>query len=54
MKCPLCGSTAQIKLVKEFDWEVNKVKGITRIYECGCGARTQEIYKLAEKKVLDK
>lgn len=37
IKCPNCGSTAQIKLIRirwiENGWEVEKVT----LYKCGCG-----------------
>lgn len=34
MKCPNCGSTAQVKLILENE--------ILRIYKCGCGTLIKE------------
>lgn len=57
MKCPCCGSTAQMKIVSELEWKVNYnglIKGITKVWECGCGARTEEIFKKVDERVLTK
>ena len=40
IKCPICGSTAQIKLVNTSEYK----NTIFKTYECGCGCRTIETY----------
>ena len=40
VKCLICGSTAQIKLVSTS--EINDL--IFKTYECGCGCRTIHTY----------
>lgn len=40
IKCPICHSTAQIKLVNTQDTQ----NSIFKTYECGCGCRTIETY----------
>ena len=44
IKCPNCGSTAQVK-VKEQNWGE---KVAIRLYECGCGCMFTRIYDLNE------
>ena len=40
IKCQICGSTAQIKLVNTQDTQ----NSIFKTYECGCGCRIVEAY----------
>ena len=42
IKCPNCGSTAQIKLVESYHYNTNN---IAEEYECGCGAKLIRRYK---------
>jgi hypothetical protein len=42
IKCPNCGSTAQIKLVESYHYNTNH---IAEEYECGCGAKLIRHYK---------
>ena len=50
IKCPNCGSTAQIELVWEDrdSYEIKKVKE----YECGCGCHFEVIFRATEINVL--
>lgn len=41
LRCPNCGSTAQIKLYGTQEGETT----ILEIYKCGCGARVQRFLK---------
>ena len=51
IKCPNCGSTAQVTLV----WEDTDVYGTihTREYECGCGCTFEVNYVATEPKILN-
>lgn len=50
IKCPICGSTAQIKLVRTS--EINDL--IFKTYECGCGCQTIETYSKSNTVVVPK
>ena len=43
IKCPNCGSAAQIRLVDSYHYNQ---KNIAEEYECGCGAKLILHYKL--------
>lgn len=43
IKCPNCGSTAQIKFVEGYHYTT---KSIAEQYECNCGAKLVRHYKL--------
>lgn len=43
IKCPNCGSTAQIKLIDSAHIVYNQ---LMEKYECGCGAKMVRHYKL--------
>ena len=43
IKCPNCGSTAQIKKIGS----VENDNTIIEIYECGCGARVERILNVS-------
>lgn len=51
IKCPNCGSTAQVKLV----WEDRDGYGTKKVkeYECGCGCKFEAIFELAKTKILE-
>ena len=46
IKCPICGSTAQVKLTNYFNWECRGSCGITEYYKCGCGCTFNRKYQL--------
>ena len=50
IKCPHCGSTAQIELVWEDRDSYSTTK--TKEYECGCGCHFEAIFTLTETKIL--
>ena len=43
VKCPNCGSTAQIRLIDSYHYNTNH---IAEEYECGCGVKLVRHYKL--------
>ena len=43
IKCPNCGSTAQIKFIESYHYTT---KSIAEKYECGCGTQLVRHYKL--------
>lgn len=43
IKCPNCGSTAQIKLIDSYHYTANN---LAEKYECSCGAQLIRHYKL--------
>lgn len=51
IKCPNCGSTAQVELVWEdrSSYDTKKVKE----YVCGCGCNFEAIFTLTETKILE-
>lgn len=51
VKCPNCGSTAQVVLVWEDrdSYSTKKVKE----YICGCGCQFEAIFELKETKILE-
>lgn len=50
IKCPRCGSTAQVRLM----WEDRNDYGIKKFkeYACGCGCHFEAIFELKETKIL--
>jgi C4-type Zn-finger protein len=50
IKCPNCGSTAQVELVWE-DYDSYSTKKIKE-YNCGCGCSFEAIFELVNIKVL--
>ena len=51
IKCPNCGSTAQVKLTWEERFGEKDTK-YTKEFKCGCGCTFEAIYKLSELKIL--
>lgn len=50
-KCPNCGSTAQVE--KMYTWTYTEL--IIKGYQCGCGCRFQQNFKLiGTTKILEK
>lgn len=51
IKCPNCGSTAQVELVWEdrSSYDTKKVKE----YVCGCGCHFEAVFTLTETKILE-
>ena len=57
MKCPNCGSTAQVELIDTYYNEDGWTIEVVHIYECGCGQAftgtahytCQEGYEIIEK-----
>ena len=50
IKCPHCGSTAQVKLINhEITVPSNEW---THFYECGCGCKFARIIRVVEEKIL--
>lgn len=51
IKCPYCGSTAQVKLVWEdrSSYDTEKIKE----FECGCGCHFEAIFTLTKTKILE-
>lgn len=49
IKCPKCGSTAQVELV----WDGNNHYGIkqTKVYVCGCGCEFEVEFKVIKIKI---
>ena len=56
IKCPNCGSTAQVKMVnyEPYLWERELALYID--YKCGCGKcfTTRQIFERKEEEILDK
>ena len=50
IKCPNCGSTAQVELVWE-DYDSYSAQRRNE-YECGCGCRFETIFTVTETKIL--
>ena len=50
MKCPNCGSTAQVRLVWED--ESKSTQRRYKEYKCGCGCRFKATYGLVNIKIL--
>lgn len=50
VKCLVCGSTAQMKLVDTY--EINNL--IFKAYECGCGCRTIHTFTKSNEIVVPK
>lgn len=50
IKCPNCGSTAQVELVKE-DYSIYEAKKV-REYNCGCGCTFEATFTLTNTKIL--
>ena len=50
IKCPNCGSTAQVELMWE-DYDNYDTQKINE-YQCGCGCRFEAIFILTETKIL--
>ena len=46
VKCPLCGSTAQVRCTYRDDME--DTHEIYRTYECGCGCKFALVFRHAE------
>ena len=46
VKCPNCGSSAQVKKVDRFNWRARGLVGITEHFQCGCGCRFNRKYQL--------
>ena len=50
IKCPNCGSTAQVELM----WTDGESRSVTayREYQCGCGATFEGTFELTDIKLL--
>ena len=51
MKCPNCGSTAQVRLVWED--ESKTTQRCYKEYKCGCGCHFRATYGLVKVKILE-
>lgn len=52
VKCPNCGSTAQVKCVWRDDSAYTNY--LYREYECGCGCKFRKIYEATDTQILSK
>lgn len=50
IKCPNCGSTAQVELMKE-DYSIYEAEKV-REYACGCGCIFEATFTLTNTKIL--
>lgn len=50
IKCPNCGSTAQVELTRK-DWDDYSATK-TNEYECGCGCHFEVIFEAKEVNIL--
>ena len=46
VRCPSCGSAAQVKQAEQINWEARGLVGITEHYKCGCGCDFNRKYQL--------
>ena len=46
VRCPNCGSTAQVKKVDQCNWKARGFEGITENFKCGCGCHFNRKYQL--------
>ena len=49
--CPRCGSTAQVKFIRGYNFP--SVENYVAEYRCGCGCVFEEAYELKEVNILD-
>lgn len=52
IKCPCCGSTAQVKLIWEDRSSYNTEK--IKEFECDCGCVFEVIFTVSQVKILEK
>lgn len=53
IRCPYCGSTAQVKLTWEERFGEKDLQH-TKEFECGCGCVFEAIYTVSSIKILNK
>ena len=46
IRCPNCGSSAQVKKIEQCNWEARGFVGVTEHFKCGCGCRFNRKYQL--------
>lgn len=49
--CPRCGSTAQVKFIRGYNFP--SVEDYVAEYECGCGCKFEEVYEMKEVNIID-
>ena len=52
VKCPLCGSTAQVKLNSTYHFSGVRTAGLNEHYKCGCGCVFVRSYQLFHIEII--
>ena len=52
VECPLCGSTAQVKMDSTYRWRNTRNGGLNEHWTCGCGCVFVRSYQLFDIEII--